>query len=96
MPDLAAQARIPPHFTAASRSSGRLLRRREPTSRPSPSSRRTEASASLIPTTPAALARIAHRSRQFGKPAYVFVNNRLEGHAPTTIEAVTDALEMGG
>jgi hypothetical protein len=25
-------------------------------------------------------------------PAFLFVNNRLEGHAPSTIEAVVDAL----
>jgi hypothetical protein len=25
-------------------------------------------------------------------PAFLFVNNRLEGHAPTTIEAVADRL----
>ena len=38
--------------------------------------------------------RRAVRARS-GKPAYVFVNNRLEGHAPTTIEAVAEALESG-
>jgi uncharacterized protein YecE (DUF72 family) len=39
-----------------------------------------------------ALRQIAERSRQDGKPAYLFVNNRLEGHAPSTIEAVAEAL----
>src|SRR5262245_17697933 len=34
-----------------------------------------------------AMRRIAERSRRLGVPVYVFVNNRLEGHAPTTIEA---------
>ena len=29
------------------------------------------------------------------KPAFVFVNNRLEGNAPTTIEAVADAIGVG-
>jgi uncharacterized protein YecE (DUF72 family) len=32
--------------------------------------------------------RISERSRAARKPAFLFVNNRLEGHAPTTIEAV--------
>jgi uncharacterized protein YecE (DUF72 family) len=44
------------------------------------------------PSTRAALARIAERARETGRPAYIFVNNRLEGHAPTTIEAVADDL----
>jgi uncharacterized protein YecE (DUF72 family) len=35
---------------------------------------------------------IAERSRQRKKPAFLFVNNRLEGHAPTTIESVADRL----
>jgi hypothetical protein len=29
------------------------------------------------------------------KPAFVFVNNRLEGNAPTTIEAVADSIRDG-
>jgi uncharacterized protein YecE (DUF72 family) len=45
------------------------------------------------PSTRGAIVRIADRARSAGKPAYVFVNNRLEGHAPTTIEAVAEALE---
>jgi uncharacterized protein YecE (DUF72 family) len=46
------------------------------------------------PNPPArdAMARIADQSRQRKKPAFLFVNNRLEGHAPTTIEAVADQL----
>ncbi len=40
------------------------------------------------PPTREALRRIAEDSRRNGKPAFVFVNNRLEGNAPSTIEAV--------
>jgi hypothetical protein len=36
---------------------------------------------------------IARRSLQRKKPAFLFVNNRLEGNAPTTIEAVVDGLK---
>jgi uncharacterized protein YecE (DUF72 family) len=36
--------------------------------------------------------RIARRARDANKPAYVFVNNRLEGNAPSTIEAVVERL----
>jgi len=39
-----------------------------------------------------ALREIADRSRRASAPAFLFVNNRLEGHAPGTIEAVVDAL----
>ena len=44
------------------------------------------------PSTRDALRRIAERSRQDRKPAFVFVNNRLEGNAPSTIEAVAESL----
>jgi uncharacterized protein YecE (DUF72 family) len=37
---------------------------------------------------------IVRQARKRNVPAYVFVNNRLEGNAPTTIEAVVD--EVGG
>ena len=36
--------------------------------------------------------RIAEHALQRKKPAFLFVNNRLEGHAPSTIEAVVDRL----
>jgi hypothetical protein len=39
-----------------------------------------------------AMRRVAERAMQRKEPAFVFVNNRLEGHAPTTIEAVADAI----
>jgi uncharacterized protein YecE (DUF72 family) len=39
-----------------------------------------------------ALLRIAGRSLRERKPAFLFVNNRLEGHAPGTIEAVAERL----
>ena len=35
---------------------------------------------------------IAERSRERKKPAFLFVNNRLEGNAPSTIEAVVEQL----
>ncbi len=47
------------------------------------------------PATRDAIVRIADRARRSGRPAYVFVNNRLEGHAPSTIEAVAWALAPG-
>jgi uncharacterized protein YecE (DUF72 family) len=46
------------------------------------------------PNEPAreAMRLIADRSRREGRRAYLFVNNRLEGNAPTTIEAVLERL----
>jgi hypothetical protein len=38
------------------------------------------------------MTRIAESARARKVPAFLFVNNRLEGHAPSTIEAVVDAL----
>jgi uncharacterized protein YecE (DUF72 family) len=40
-----------------------------------------------------AIRRIAERAWKTVQPAYVFVNNRLEGNAPSTIEAVVESLE---
>jgi uncharacterized protein YecE (DUF72 family) len=39
-----------------------------------------------------AMAWIANQALQRKRPVYVYVNNRLEGHAPTTIEAVADMI----
>ncbi len=39
-----------------------------------------------------AMRKIAEGSQRQRKPAFLFVNNRLEGHAPTTIESVVDSL----
>jgi hypothetical protein len=40
-----------------------------------------------------AMSQVAARSRQWKRPAFLFVNNRLEGHAPTAIEKVVEILE---
>lgn len=42
-------------------------------------------------STRGALRQIADRAQRVGQRAYLFVNNRLEGNAPTTIEAVVSA-----
>jgi uncharacterized protein YecE (DUF72 family) len=44
------------------------------------------------PGARAAMAQLAGRAIRRREPAYLFVNNRLEGYAPATIEAVADAL----
>ncbi len=42
------------------------------------------------PDTRAALRLLIAQARQRHQPSYIFVNNRLEGNAPETIEAVTE------
>jgi uncharacterized protein YecE (DUF72 family) len=42
------------------------------------------------PETCDALRLLIARARQRHQPSYIFVNNRLEGNAPETIEAITD------
>jgi uncharacterized protein YecE (DUF72 family) len=41
-----------------------------------------------------ALKQIADQSRKGKAPAYLFINNRLEGNAPSTIEAVVDRIAI--
>ncbi len=93
MPDLSAQAELPGAFTADFTVVRALLR----------PGRTYEQAVSLFkpyhslqepdPSTRDALRRIADRSCRDRRPAFVFVNNRLEGHAPSTIEAVAETLE---
>jgi uncharacterized protein YecE (DUF72 family) len=40
-----------------------------------------------------AMGRIAERAMERKVPAFIYVNNRLEGNAPSTIEAVADELD---
>ncbi len=47
------------------------------------------------PTVRGALVDLGRRALAERRPAFVFVNNRLEGHAPSTIEAVVSALDPG-
>jgi hypothetical protein len=44
------------------------------------------------PAAREAMAEVAGRARMRKTPAFLFVNNRLEGHAPSTIEAMVDAV----
>ena len=39
-----------------------------------------------------ALRNLLIRAKQRSEPSFIFVNNRLEGNAPGTIEAVVDSL----
>jgi uncharacterized protein YecE (DUF72 family) len=43
------------------------------------------------PKTREAVAKVISRARRKREPAYLFINNRLEGNAPMTIRAILDA-----
>jgi hypothetical protein len=42
-----------------------------------------------------AMRQIAERSIRQRQPAFLFVNNRLQGNAPSTIEAVVERMALG-
>jgi uncharacterized protein YecE (DUF72 family) len=44
------------------------------------------------PSARTGIQQIVEKSKRKHWPAYVYVNNRLEGHAPTTIESIIDAI----
>jgi uncharacterized protein YecE (DUF72 family) len=92
MPDLSAQAELPGSFTAdftvirALLQSGRTYEQAVARFKPYRTLQEPD------PLTRDAIRRIAEPSRRDRRPAFVFVNNRLEGHAPSTIEAVAEVL----
>lgn len=92
MPELLEQVDQPGAFTADFTVARALLRR----GRPYEEAVRTFSPyKELREPNPAAregLVQIAERSRRAAIPSFLFVNNRLEGHAPATIEAVADRL----
>jgi uncharacterized protein YecE (DUF72 family) len=90
MPEIGEQVQLPDVYTADFTVTRALLR----TGRPY-----EEAVAKLAPYreiqdpnpgTREALRALIERARRLPQPAYIFVNNRLEGNAPGTIEAITD------
>jgi len=92
MPELTVQIAIPGAFTADFTLARALLRR----------GRRYEEAVKLFepydriqdenPKARQGLRELARRARTSGQPAFIFVNNRLEGNAPGTIQAVAFAL----
>ncbi|HLG94950.1 MAG TPA: DUF72 domain-containing protein [Bryobacteraceae bacterium] len=90
MPALPVQMRLPQAFTADFSVARALLRQGRPYEQavamfspykqvqdPNPEARR-------------ALRDLIARAREHHEPSYIFVNNRLEGNAPQTIEAIVD------
>lgn len=92
MPQLDAQAALPGAFTAGFSVVRALLAKgrsyEQAVQAFSPYDR------TVAPNTAArdGLRHVAEHSRRTREPAFLFVNNRVEGHAPTTIEAVVEQL----
>jgi uncharacterized protein YecE (DUF72 family) len=89
MPDIGEQIQLPGVYTADFTVTRALLRKGRPyeeaVARFAPYSEIQEPD----PRTREALRDLIQRAQRLPQPAYIFVNNRLEGNAPGTIEAIT-------
>jgi uncharacterized protein YecE (DUF72 family) len=92
MPEIDVQMRLGDAYTADFSVARALLRRarayEEAVAKFAPYARVQEQN----PEARQALRLLIARARQRHEPSYIFVNNRLEGNAPETIEAITDEL----
>jgi uncharacterized protein YecE (DUF72 family) len=88
MPEIAEQMAMPDVYTADFTVARALLRRgrayAEAVEKFSPYTRLQDPN----PSTRQALRKLADRARERNEPSYIFVNNRLEGNAPETIQAI--------
>lgn len=92
MPELPEQVGLSEAHTADFAVARALLRRGRPYERAVAAFEPYRAVQDPNPPARAALADLADRARRLRRPAFLFVNNRLEGNAPATIEAVAGAL----
>jgi uncharacterized protein YecE (DUF72 family) len=90
MPEIGVQMRLPDAQTTGFNIARALLRRgrayEEAVAKFTPYARVQDPN----PETRDALRLLIAQARQRHEPSYIFVNNRLEGNAPETIEAITD------
>jgi len=90
MPDMSDQMGLPDVYTADFTVARALLRRGRPyeeaVERFSPYMELRDPN----PETRQALRNLISRARERNEPSYIFVNNRLEGNAPRTIEAIVE------
>jgi uncharacterized protein YecE (DUF72 family) len=92
MPELLDQIELPGAFTADFSVTRALLKRGRAYEQAVKMFEPYERTHEPNPGAREAMRRIAERAWKTRQPAYVFVNNRLEGNAPATIEAVADSL----
>jgi uncharacterized protein YecE (DUF72 family) len=90
MPEMGDQMQMPDMYTADFTVARALLRRGRPyeeaVERFTPYNELRDPN----PETREALRTLITRARERNQPSYIFVNNRLEGNAPRTIEAILD------
>jgi uncharacterized protein YecE (DUF72 family) len=90
MPDLGEQIEIPDSYTADFTVTRALLRRGRSYENAVASFSPYKQVQDPNPQVRQALRGLIARSRERHQPSYIFVNNRLEGNAPQTIEAVVE------
>ena len=88
MPPLSEQIQMPDVFTADFTVTRALLRRGRPYEEAVATFSPYKEIHDPDPGTRQALRDLIQRARQRHEPSYIFVNNRLEGNAPATIEAI--------
>ena len=93
MPELGKQIDMPDAFTADFAVARALLTKGRPYEQAVKDLEPYEKIQEPNPGVRNALSQIARHAKQRRKPAFLFVNNRLEGNAPSTIEAVVEMLE---
>ncbi|MBM3753937.1 MAG: DUF72 domain-containing protein [Acidobacteria bacterium] len=93
MPDLPTQTAIDAAYTADFTVTRALLRRGRPYEEAVKSFEPYRDIQDPIPETREALRALIQKSLGAQRPSYIFVNNRLEGNAPKTIEAIVEDIE---
>lgn len=88
MPDIFEQMAMPDVFTADFTVARALLRRGRPYAEAVERFTPYQQIQDPNPATRQALRNLIDRARERNEPSYIFVNNRLEGNAPGTIQAV--------
>jgi len=90
MPALQIQMRLPEVYTAGFTVSRALLRQGRPYEQAVATFSPYQHVQDPNPEARRALRELIARARQRHEPSYIFVNNRLEGNAPQTIEAIVE------
>ncbi|MBM3784679.1 MAG: DUF72 domain-containing protein [Acidobacteria bacterium] len=93
MPDLPAQTKIEAAYTAGFTVTRALLRRGRAYEEAVQSFSPYNETKDPVPESREALRELIQRSLGSRRPAYIFVNNRFEGNAPRTIEAIVEDIE---
>lgn len=93
MPELEVQTKIEPAFTADFTVTRALLRRGRQYEQAVQSFEPYSETKDPLPATRQALRELIQRSLGERRAAYIFINNRLEGNAPNTIEAIVEGIE---